>query len=721
MLVAGFFVTASLSHHLFSIWEKKGIWIILDFLLLTPLTAWIFSKLSPRFSSAFQRMKSKQKLFLSSAFVLGSFATFLSFRAPISYQTITITPQIAQSQRVELLEIKVGGDVLPVEPQAVENGWSLKDSVLSANRDSQSLQMTFQGKVNAKITVLFNSSPEGGKVLLSYGNQKEIVDLSSPALQQRLITLHCNYRSISRWLFIPFLAIADIFSFSLLFLLIFLLQEEGQKHLVEDPHERFPSQRASITILIVLACLLHLLNALAVPLIVSSDSPHYLQGAVHLLKYGNFDGVSLFCGPGTTFFFAPVLLLFGRNPWGMKLFLHLIAIACVLLAYRLGWQLSKKRWVAFCIGFATMLLPDLYYYSNFIMSDLINIFLVMLFTSLLLEASEKYSFVHVLLPLLVASFATLLRAENLLLLPIGVVYLGFQPGMDWLKVNMHKKNAQPQSHNARSLTILFLALLISLLPLLWWSCKNLQLNGYFGVRNSGGTVLYDGWVYYAEASGIDFQDDDSPAVQEIEHWIDIYPIEDTEKENVATGGKIYPSLIKAGHSPQEAFDLLEQAALDSIKANYRWIPKIVELKLKDAFKPRIYHMFTYPLDGESTQPAEVYAEFFNTNNVTVPFLINTQRAFYEIFQNHLAKIYRFFTLFALVAALFSLYRKPFLQWFTLVVIVLTRIFISNLISIAMWRYTMAGIVFLVVFGLIGSAVLIYGIQDILTQKKGSNE
>ena len=716
-LVAGMLITACLSHHIFSIWDRKAIWTLLVFIFFSPPIAWVLSKVFPQIEYAFRQIKNKQVLYILSAIILGTLATLKLYEAPVSYQTIFITPQVSQNQEVELLEIKVGGDILPIKTKAVENGWSYFNGVLTAKQNSQPLQFIFPVEVNSKISVLLNSSPQSGNILVSLGGSKREVDLSTPSQQQKLITFRSNYRIIPRWLFIPFLVISDLFTFSLLFFVILVLQEKGQEYFVEDSSEKFFSKRVSLIILIILSSLLHLFNALAVPLIVSSDSPHYLQGAVHWLEYGNLDGVSPFCGPGSTFLFAPVLLLFGRNPWGMKVFLHLIAIACVLVGYRLGWQLSKKRWIAFSVGFITMLLPDLYYYSNFIMSDLINLFLVVLFASLLLDALENNSFFRILLPLVVASFATLLRSENLLLLVIGIFCLGIQPAWDWLKGISHKKDVPSQRHNLKSLGILFLAVLIALVPLCLWSFKNLQLNGRFSLRNSPGTVLYDGWIYYTEASGIEIRDEDSSAVQEIEYWITVYPIEITDSSGIATGGEIYPSLIKAGYSSQEAFQLLEQATLNSLKSNLALIPKILKLKVKDAFKPIIYHTVTFPLPGESLQISDIYTEYFSPSIISIPQIINLQRAFYEFFHNHLTGIYRFITLLSLAAAFFSLYRSPFLKWFTLLIIMLTRIFITNLISIAMWRYTIAGIGLLVVFGVMGIAVLIYGFKDIFIQSK----
>ncbi|MGV8025799.1 MAG: ArnT family glycosyltransferase [Anaerolineaceae bacterium] len=717
MLIAGGLIVAYLANHLFSFWDHEAIWIILVFLVFSPLVARVLSVVLPKFGSAFQPMKRKQVLFIISAIILSFLATWLIYRAPVSYQTITLNPQVSQDQKVELVEIKVGGDVLPLEAKAVENNWSVTNGVLTATESSQPLKITFRISVNSKVSILFNSSPEGGNLSLSLGSIRKEVSLSTPSQQQKLVTFHGQYRNIPNWLFIPFLLISDSFTFFSLFLVIFILQEKGQQHFAENPHEKFFSKRKSLIILITLTSLLHLINALAVPLIVDSDSPAYLQGAVYLLKYGNLHGVSMFCGPGTTFLFAPVLYIFGRNPWGMKILLHLIALACVLISYRLGWQLSKKRWIAFSIGFLTMLIPDLYYYSNFIMSDLPNVFLVLLFSSLLLDALEDFRFPRILLALLVASFATLLRAENILILAIGTFCLGFQPGWDWLKSIFQKKKTKQNRNNLFSLGMLFLALFIALIPVLWLSYFNYEIHGFFGLNNSSGVVLYSGWVYYPEASGVDFRDETSLAVQEINYWVNKYPIDITDGSGIATPGEIYPSLIKAGYSSQEAFNIFEIAAWDSIFSHKELVPKILKLKLKDAFRSEIAHTMTFPLPGETTQPGKLYAEYFDPVTVSIPQFIILQRAFYDLFNGPASEIYRALVLLSLFTMFLSLYRKSFLKWVMLALLASTRIFIPNFMSVANWRYTVTGIPLLLIFGFISLIVLIYGAKDIFVHSK----
>ncbi len=717
ILFASFLVAASLAHHLFSVWDRKANWLLLIFLITYLLVTWLFLMAYPRFRKAFPREKIRQFLFVVSALILAALVSWKLYRTPVSYQTITLTPQVSEGQQVQLLEIKAGGKFIQLEVLALEHGWYLENGILTAGQSAQPISDSFLLAANEKVSILLHASPQGGHLAVSLGNARKEADLFSEVSQEKLLTLYSQYRGIPNGLFISFLLLADFFTFFLLFMMLLILQERGQRYFAADSQERFLSHRAGLLILAGLTSLLHLFSALSVPLIVDSDSPTFLEGAVHLLEHGNFDGVSMVRGPGSTFLFAPVLWLFGRNPWGMKIFLHLFALACVLIVYRLGWQLSKKRWVAFAAGFLVMLLPDLYYYANFVMSDLPNFFLVALFSSLMLDALEDFRFWRILVALLVASFATLLRSENLLMLMISAAWLGLQPGWNILKGIFRKLDPHAFRQSLRSMGMLLLAVIPAVIPVLWWSANNLRLHGFFGLSNYAGEVLYVGWIYYAEVSGFDIRNEEGQAVQEIDFWISQYPVEASDDSGIATGWEVYPSLIKAGYSSNEAFQLLQRAALESITSHLDLIPDILLQKWKDAFKPQLLHMLTFPLAGESLQSSNRYADFFDPVELRIEPLIRLQRIYHDLYYRGIADIYRALMLFCVAAMFFSLYQKPLMKWGLLVLIAMTRIFVSNLMGLSMWRYTLAGLILLAVFGVISVAVLFYGVRDVFVRKQ----
>jgi len=103
---------------------------------------------------------------------------------------------------------------------------------------------------------------------------------------------------------------------------------------------------------------------------------------------------------------------FGRNPWGLKILLHLLALACVPVSYRLGWQLGRRFWFAFIAGLITALIPDLYFYSGFVLSEVPHFFFGLLFCTLLLSALETMTAGWLIAALLVGSFSVLVRSES---------------------------------------------------------------------------------------------------------------------------------------------------------------------------------------------------------------------------------------------------------------------------------------------------------------------
>ena len=273
------------------------------------------------------------------------------------------------------------------------------------------------------------------------------------------------------------------------FFIIFLLQDRGAQAMKKNPvspplhppsmeegnHlEEFLSHRSSLIILITLAALLHTLNALSVPLIFGADSPSFIRGAFHLAREGNFAGVAQIRGPGTTLLFAPMAALFGRNPWGVKILLHLLALTLVPLSYRIGWQLSGRRFIAFLAGLAAALMPDLYFFSNFLMSDLPNLVIVSAFTTLLISALQSGERKWILGALLTASFGALLRSENLALLALGVFVLIAQPVWEWIS---GRERADIWKKFFRRALTTGLALVIALLPVLGWSWRNYEEYG----------------------------------------------------------------------------------------------------------------------------------------------------------------------------------------------------------------------------------------------------
>lgn len=701
----------NLAHLLIKFWELPAREMILVYLFCISLFTMFFFKTKKILIHLAGGIPLKRLVSLAlTAIILGIVFTLVF--PHIFTSTVIIAPEIRGDKNIELLEVKANGHVVPVNHLAEGYGWDSSNSSVIASKNSRPMQIKISSPVNKPVSLLFSSSPESGTVIVTYGKNTDELLLTSVNSGETVYSFTTRYRNFLPWLFQVFITGIDILAFSIYAFILFLLQEKGQGLISDNKMlEKFPSHRTGLLILIFLSFAMHLLNILSVPLIMDVDSPSFLRGAIHLAQYGNFDGVSMFRGPGTTLLFAPVAAIFGRNPWGMKILLHLMAIGCVFLNYRLVWQISGKRWIAFVTGLVTLFIPDPYFFSNFVMSDLPNIFLASLFCTLLVSAMQTYKKRWIFASFITVSFAILLRSENLVLLGIGIIALAIPPF--WEKIN-HITGNRPSNYTNkifnRRLGMIALASLLAVVPVFWWSAHNLKNFGFFGMSNYAGEVFYTGWVYYAEASGYPFADQGSSAVQKINAAIEEYPVERLNSSGVPTGWNIYPSLIKAGYSSSQSFGLLNDAAKDSIQNNWRMTWDVLWVKLKDGLTPLVTHMVTFPLPGEAVTQREIEPQFFDAETLQIPGLIKIQKMVYTLFQKWYDHLYQFWIWLGLLAAYFSLQRKPTLVWGTLAAIMLTRIFIPDIMGKSDWRYTIAGIVIMQALTISWLSAIAYGVR-----------
>lgn len=360
----------------------------------------------------------------------------------------------------------------------------------------------------------------------------------------------------------------------------------------------------------------------------------------------------------------------------------MIALGCIPICYRLGWQISHNRWVALLSGLALALNPDIYFYSNYVMSDVANIFFVLLFSTLLLSALETLKPGWVFASLLTSSFAALLRSENILLLVIGSLALAAAGFEHWFRD--HSPGTK------KTFVHIGLAILTASLSVLWWSGHNLRVHNFFGLSNYMGVVLYDGWVYFGDASKLDFSDPSSSAVQELEAIAQRYPIAITDKSGVATGWETYPALIQSGYTDGQAIGLLRDAALDSIKKNPGLTLQLLFLKFRTGLRPEITHQITYPLPGEPAWTNAIKLQFFDAENLSITPLIRLQQKVNELVALWYPHLYPTWVLFCILVLTLSVLRRPTIHWMVLVAIVATRIFIPLTMSVPFWRYTVSG-------------------------------
>ncbi len=705
-------VFLNLGGKLFGLWTQPLLTIALAFLLIVPILTIGMSRLWARSRRSMADIHPKRKALLVVFSLLPAVILAIAFPHNFS-SSILINPEVSDSEQVALLEMKADGHVIPVENVAADYSWRVEGNGIYASKDSHPLLVQMKTRAGAPVSLIFRTTPESGSVLVRYNRQETRIDLNSKELGQTLQTLRTNFRGLPNGIFIPMAYGADILAYFLYAMVIFLLQDKGQQPLAEGKvEEKFLSHRSGLILLITLAGILHLINALAVPLIFGADSPSFIRGAFHLVENGDFGGVSQIRGPGTTLLFAPIVALFGRNPWGVKILLHLLALILVPLSYRIGWQLSGQRRIAFLAGLAAALLPDLYFFSNFLMSDLPNLVIVSTFTTLLISSFQTGEKRWIFGALLIASFGTLLRSENLALLALGALVLAAQPLWNW--ISSEDRMNLSQKLTRRVLTV-GLALLIALLPVLWWSWHNFRDYGVFGMGNYGGEVFYTGWIYYAEGSGYRFTDQNSPAVRAIQAAVDEYPIERMNAAGVPTGWNLYPSLIKAGYSQADAFVLMTQATWDSIRANPRMAREVLTVKLLDGLTPVPTQMKTFHLPGEDPPDEKLKSVFFDSETLRIPSIIQLQQSIYQILQFFYAHIYPLLVWVGLAAVYFSLLRKPSLTWWTLAAIALTRIFIPDILGKADWRYTLGGMVLVQAVTVQWLRAVIAGIRSIYSK------
>ena len=616
-------------------------------------------------------------LYLIAALLLGGFVTWRTYRLPQSYQTLTITPMTGQ---VALVEIKNNGNPLPLEKSALESGWQVQEGLVHAAQESKPLRLTFQTPTGQPITLLFLTSSEGGTAQVTLNGQMSWLSLDSERMGQTALRLTAKYRGLPGDAFRFLLLFSSLFSFGIIALLLLVIQHIGQENLPQKTAPAGMHQR-NLLILSMAGLCVYTFNALTVPLSINPDSHGLLQGSFHILQHGNLDGVSMYRGPGTTFLFAPVIFLFGNNAWGVKILLHLIAFACLFPAYRLGWQWSGSYTVALIAGFLVVFSPDLMAYASVVMSDVPNIFLVLTFLTLHVSALQKPGPKWVFATLLTGSFAVLLRSENLVMLAIGAIWLMVAPLYSWRRT---------RALDTRRLQIVSLAILVAALPVLWWSAHNQRVHSFFGMSNYQGEVFYDGWVYYGDALGTPFSNPDSRANQVIQKAIEAHPIEITDQKGVPTGWEIYPAMLAAGYTPSQAFDLMEAAAWDSIRANPSRAVEILFNKYQRGLTPGLQPILVYPLPGEGGFVEIWRDEYFYQKTPNLPLLIGLRRAIDDSLRAIYPRLYPGWVLFALLTIFLSFFRASRLAWSAYALITVSRILFPMTIGVAFWRYALAG-------------------------------
>jgi 4-amino-4-deoxy-L-arabinose transferase-like glycosyltransferase len=690
----------SIFHHTMNFWGTTWVKQLLILALIPVLSIILIFFAGPLWERAVNTSWKRWLLFLLPALVVVSFITWRVFESPLLWHTLEIAGK-GNSGRTEtqLLEIRNSyGGVVPFAEIQKLGDWVVKDKLLTATGSvTRPLLFSFRGPFRSPVKLRFLTSPAAGDIQIKLDGKSFDVSLSEETNGQRVIQINPTYRFDIPGSAIVLLVIAiDFLALLSLFTMLWLIQEIQQTTRPPlDTQDDFSRQTywKWLAVLLAITLVLHLINYFSVPLQLGEDSSGYLDGAVHWAKFHNLEGASPVRGPGVPFVFLPAILLFGRNPWGIKLLLHLLAIASVGLAYHLGWQLTRKYWFAFLAGLLIAINPDIFFYSNSVMSEIPNVFFVLLFCTVLLNALETLSFRAMLATILVASFTVLIRTENIVLLLLAVVFLTFQ---------VMRRKVIPGKDRFHEMTVyvkqISFALFLAALPILAWSAHNYLQHGFLGLSNYAPEVLYTGWVYEGEASHIPITDQSSPAVKIINeaYWSDP---EIAKEPHIATGWTIYLHMIKHGYSSQEIFSLLRQAALDSITNDYGKTWQVIVVKLRDSFKPETSQWITFPLSGEKPHNNWINPTYFDEEKLVIAPLVLLQRQINRFLGWGYVRIYPIWAWFCVGAMLLCLYRKPVIPWLPIVLITLFRVGLPNIFGLSLWRFVVSGLPLLQILGL----------------------
>ena len=700
-------ILLSLFHHVLNFWglpwDKQALLI----LILAPAFSILISYLlRPIWEDCLRIQRNRWLLFLLPTLVIGSFVTWRLFSLPEIQHQLTIIPNLSSSaDEIQLEEIKAAyGNVIPLSNFTNLKGWALHDGLLiGSGPAAQPIHYSFYGPINQLIRVTFETSPKSGSVEVVLDGKSSDLDLKSSDGNQKRTKMDTQYGWGPLNIFIiPIIVISDLFTVVLMLGLMWVMQEINKNRAVnsrQSASEKFLSHSSGLLILCSFGLILHIINFLAVPLAVIKDSPSYLQGAVYWISHHSLDGVSSYRGPGTTFLFTPFMAVFGRNPWSLKILLHLLAFGCVPISYRLGWQLGKRRWFAFFTGLIAVLIPDLYFYSNFVLSEVPHFFFVLLFSTLFLSALETMALGWLIAALLVGAFSVLVRSESAIPLMIGVAFIFIKVIWDWK--NQKPTGIQPQGLQHVGISALWrvgLAIIIAAIPLLAWSVHNLRVYRYFGISDYGGAVLFDGWIYFGESSRIPITNPDSPAVRAINA---VYPAGLSNTTNVPTPWAIYYLLLDHGYTSEQAFSILGQASIDSIRNDIPLSIKLLEFKIQKSLEPQVLIPATFLFPGEKANFEILNSDYFDKETLFLPGIINLQRSIDAVVGKLYEHFYSIWVWLCLGMSFICLYRKPFFQYVPLVVLAVSSLFLPITLGMSQWRYVLTGIFLIQLFVLAG--------------------
>lgn len=695
-VVAAEAILMSLLHHLASIWEMTGERQLIALLIAGPALGILFALgLKPIWCEAREIHRVRWLSFAGPAILLAGIVTAQVFETPEVEHELTITPLVGTpTGRVRIEEVRAAyGNVVPLARLASVPGWGTENGMLATEGPSpESLVLRFRGPVGEQVRISFLTSPGGGRATVHLDGRRITIDLLGPAENVTRARLNTQYRwGVFNGAFLPLLIFIDGLAIVSGLAMVWLLHEIGQRRIAATGtlcDRSVPSPHAlGIAAICAVALLLHAVDFVTIPLRVTKDGPSYLQGAMHFAEHGNLDGATSYRGPGTTFLFAPARVLFGRNPLGVKLELHLLAFFCVPLAYAIGWQLTSRRWVAVASGVLTTIAPDLFAYSDVVLSEVPHIFSLVLYGAALLAALRRPSFRRMAAAMLAGSFAVLVRPDNSVAFGLGTVAL--TAAVLWRQAFAADGGGHPGRPRVALVAVLF-GVILGLVPILAWSLHNLRVHGFFGISDYAGEVLYDGWIYYGENSGTRILDRHSQLARQIDAAVPIL----RENRSLPTGWQVYDGLRTAGYTSEQAFSMLGRLALDSVAGQPERALELLVLKFKEAAIPQATLPVSLAAPAGENPYAELTSLYFDGEPWLMPRRGRLETAIRSLLLTTYGPFYSALLALAVLSWWLGLYRNPPGLWIAYLVLGANALLLPVVMGVASWRYILPGIILL---------------------------
>ncbi|MBF0323979.1 MAG: hypothetical protein HQL42_02800 [Alphaproteobacteria bacterium] len=330
----------------------------------------------------------------------------------------------------------------------------------------------------------------------------------------------------------------------------------------------FLSIRAGTVVVLVVAAAVNWLSWAGVSVLYQPDSGGYVFAGLSLARRSAeafFQGISLNRVPGYQGLVGLCFVLFGAV--GLKaliLIQHVMMVGIALAIKKTGDILDSSGGLGLVAGLLTALSLQLTGYTNMVMSEVPNAFLVsagLYFTVRHVVHGDGRSF---LWGILILSLATMVR-------PAGKLLAYLLIAVPLIRVVLpHWRFFVPDVARGRAgnLRLAALGLLINAAATLPWSYYNWRTYDHFGLTGTLGLNLYSNTIEFA---GI--IDESSPAIAQVRDVWDRYQRQRAERglpPADADGWRVHMSILGAfqqvtGQNTAQVDVVLMRAAVDAIK------------------------------------------------------------------------------------------------------------------------------------------------------------